>query len=168
MEMEVFTGVVLLDNQARVYLIKEEDKNKINEGRWNFPGGSIDEGERLIEAAEREVWEETGYQAKVTSMLGLYQGFKGKKSWLYVVLQAKLKSAKKSRPIDSAVKKGRWFKKEEFLKMRNSAIVNPEMKLVYKAALAGGGLSLKAVKAIRYDRKKISLSILLRKIFKRP
>lgn len=33
MKMEVFTGVVLLDGQKRIYLIKEDDKNMIGQNR---------------------------------------------------------------------------------------------------------------------------------------
>jgi ADP-ribose pyrophosphatase YjhB (NUDIX family) len=40
-------------------------------GRWGLPGGFADHGERLDEAAVREVWEETGVEARVESLIGV-------------------------------------------------------------------------------------------------
>lgn len=151
--MDLFTGVVLLDEKSRVYLIKEDDKHKISLDRWNLPGGSVDAGEGLTRSAERETFEETGYQAKAKSILGCYLGCKGNNSWLYIVLKAVLKDEKRTPPIDVSVKEGRWFDKKEFLGMDNSLMVHPDMKLVYKIALGDKGLGLESVKFINYDER---------------
>jgi ADP-ribose pyrophosphatase YjhB (NUDIX family) len=140
--MEVFTGVVLLDRKKRIFLIREEDKHRIGQGRWNLPGGSIDKGEGIIEAVKREVTEETGYRAEVRSVLAFYEGIKGKKRWFFVVFKA-LAGAKKGETIDPNVKEGRWFEGWEFLRMKQADLVHPDLKLVYRAALDDQGLPLK-------------------------
>lgn len=38
-------------------------------GEWSLPGGSQELAETLFAAAEREVWEETGVQARATAVL---------------------------------------------------------------------------------------------------
>ena len=148
--MDIFVGVVLTDNKDRIYLIKEDDKNKIGKNRWNLPGGSVDTGENLLEAVERETLEETGFRCKVESLLGCYVCKKQTTSWVYVVFSA-ITNIKKQEPTDVEVKKGRWFIKSQFLHMTSENLVHPDMQLVYNIAITDSGGSLDAVKYIDYN-----------------
>lgn len=148
--MDCFVGIVLKDDKDRIFLIKEEDKNKIGKDRWNLPGGSVDLGEGLIEAAERETKEETGYDSKFYSLVGCYKCKNKSKSWSYIVFGA-LVTNHKQKPIDPGIKAGRWFEKEDFLKLKTSDIVHPDMKLVYKIAIENRGLTTDSIKYIDYS-----------------
>ncbi len=58
-------GVVFKDD--RILLVKE-----LSDGGWTLPGGWIDLNEFPRRAAEREVWEELGYQVKAERLIGVY------------------------------------------------------------------------------------------------
>ena len=44
-------------------------------GQWGLPGGKVEFGETLAQAAKREAFEETGVTAQVIGLAGLYEIF---------------------------------------------------------------------------------------------
>ncbi len=42
-------------------------------GEWSIPGGKVQRGEALHEAAVRELFEETGVEAKISGLLAIYE-----------------------------------------------------------------------------------------------
>lgn len=61
------TKCVVTDSTGRVLLSKREDL-----GFWNVPGGRLDSGEPITQAAAREVLEETGVAVEIMHPVGLY------------------------------------------------------------------------------------------------
>lgn len=151
-KIDAFVGVVLLDEQNRIYLIREQDKYRISLGRWNLPGGSVDNSESLVDSAKRETKEETGYDAEISSLIGCYKCKKGNNSWIYTVFKGIIKG-KVNGKTDPGVKEGKWFSKDEFMKLDPSRIVHPDMKLVYEIAVGNKGLGVESVKYIDYDKE---------------
>lgn len=60
-------GIVLRDDSGRVLLEKRSDC-----GLWGLPGGRIEPGESVVEAAIREMKEETGLTVKISRLIGVY------------------------------------------------------------------------------------------------
>ncbi len=59
----VAVGGLVTNEQGQVLLLKSPRYDD-----WEFPGGQVEEGERLPQALEREVYEETGVKAKVNTL----------------------------------------------------------------------------------------------------
>lgn len=60
-------NVVVTNDQGDVLLIKRSDNDN-----WALPGGAIDLGESLTQAAIRETKEETGIDCEITGLVGIY------------------------------------------------------------------------------------------------
>lgn len=52
---------------GRILLIKRDDN-----GLWAMPGGLVEVGETLADAAERELWEEARVRGRATRLLGVW------------------------------------------------------------------------------------------------
>lgn len=62
-------GVVLMDENRKILLQKRTDNNK-----WSIPGGCVDLGEIIEEAAKREVFEETNLVVEDLQLFNVYSG----------------------------------------------------------------------------------------------
>jgi len=66
----VFVVSVSIVNKGKVLIVKE---NKASvRYTWNYPSGRIEYGEDVMDAAHREVREETGYDVRLTATTGIY------------------------------------------------------------------------------------------------
>lgn len=61
--------IALIRKQDGSYLITRRFENVHQGGLWEFPGGKIEEGETLEEAAKREVMEELGIEIELGDQL---------------------------------------------------------------------------------------------------
>jgi ADP-ribose pyrophosphatase YjhB (NUDIX family) len=60
-------NVAILDDRNRLLLTRREDFDT-----WCLPGGGVEVGETLAQAARREAQEETGLQVALTRLVGVY------------------------------------------------------------------------------------------------
>jgi ADP-ribose pyrophosphatase YjhB (NUDIX family) len=66
---KVVTGV-LFTAESKIVLIQRNLEPQI--GKWTFPAGFVDRGEKVEDAAIREVFEETGYIVALDKLIGVY------------------------------------------------------------------------------------------------
>lgn len=59
--------VAVRDDRSRLLLVR-----RVDSGAWELPGGRVDVGESLLEAAVRETVEESGLLVRVTGVVGLF------------------------------------------------------------------------------------------------
>jgi 8-oxo-dGTP diphosphatase len=58
-------------DKGRVLLVKRGHAPL--RGQWSIPGGMLELGESLRQAAQREAWEETGLEVEATDLLGVFE-----------------------------------------------------------------------------------------------
>lgn len=63
-------AVVVSDGNGRIVLVKR--KSEPGKGKWSLPGGFIDDGESAIQAALRELEEETGLKGIVNNFIKIF------------------------------------------------------------------------------------------------
>lgn len=62
-------GAIVLDGNEKILLVKRG--NEPGRGKWSFPGGLVNVGEAVKDAAKREVKEETGLSVKIGDLAGV-------------------------------------------------------------------------------------------------
>ncbi len=81
--------VVVFDERDRCLLLKRSPTSRGNPGRWDFPGGKIDAGESLDDAAKREVLEETGLEIEIGRVLGSAESESPTSRVAYLILEGR-------------------------------------------------------------------------------
>jgi len=65
----VGVGAILVDADGCLFLARRGPLAKNERGRWEFPGGSVEYGETLADALQREIREEFGIEIAVGDLL---------------------------------------------------------------------------------------------------
>jgi mutator protein MutT len=65
----VGVGAMVFNDEGRVFLSQRGPKAKNERGCWEFPGGSVEFGERMAEAIRREFREEYDMQIELVELL---------------------------------------------------------------------------------------------------
>ena len=66
-QVKVGVGVIIVDDDGKILLERRRDN-----GLWGLPGGGIEPGESVVDAATREVKEETNLDVRITGLVGVY------------------------------------------------------------------------------------------------
>ncbi len=69
---KIAVNALVFNGKKEVLLAKRTDN-----GLWCIPGGHVDLGETLAQACVRELREETGLQARVVKLVGVYSDTQG-------------------------------------------------------------------------------------------
>lgn len=63
--------VLLTDKDGKVLILKRSTDSKTNPGKWELPGGKVDQGESFDHALIREVYEETKLKIDLEHVIGV-------------------------------------------------------------------------------------------------
>ena len=62
--------VLLTDQDGKILILKRSTDSKTNPGKWELPGGKVDQGESFDHALIREVYEETNLKISLEHIVG--------------------------------------------------------------------------------------------------
>lgn len=107
LDPKVAVGTVIRDDNERVVLVRRAIEPGY--GLWVFPGGYVDRGEQLIDAARREAREESGLHIRVDRLINVYSY--GGTSPIIVVYAATVLDGELC--TDDECLEARWFRRED-------------------------------------------------------
>ena len=106
----------LIEKNGKYLLVKENQK--ICRGKWNIPAGGVDDNENIIEAAKREIFEETGCSVKINGLLEIINQNLENVDLLLFIFDAEL--VKENLQIDGEeISDIGWFSYEEIVNMKS-------------------------------------------------
>lgn len=116
--------MMAVDQQSRVLLVKQF-RLPAEQDLWELPAGRLDPGESPLEAAKRELREETGYQAKKWTELASFWASPGYVQEKMNVFLAEELTEGQQEPMDDERIEAHWFEREELHAMiRSGEIVD--------------------------------------------
>lgn len=114
--------MMAVDAKKRVLLVRQY-RLPAGKDLWELPAGRLDPGEKPLQAAKRELIEETGYRARRWSKLASFfvsPGYVGERMTIFLATDL---TAGVATPMDDERIETRWFTRKELAAMiRNGKI----------------------------------------------
>jgi ADP-ribose pyrophosphatase len=108
--------MMAVDDNSRILLVRQY-RLPAAKNLWELPAGRLDPGERPLQAAKRELIEETGYRARKWSKLAAFFVSPGYVQERMTIFLATGLTAGEARPMDDERIETRWFARRELEQM---------------------------------------------------
>lgn len=107
----VGVGVMVRNEKGEMLLGLRSPKSRNEAGKWTAPGGCVEFGETVEQAAIRETKEEFGIDVKITRLLKLHnQLLPGEKQhWVNPMFEARLLKGEPKRMEPDKILEIKWF-----------------------------------------------------------
>jgi len=135
-------AVIIREEKILLAYWKEDDK----EG-WTLPGGGLDFAEHPVDGCRREVFEETGYEARIERMLGIdvghwpgevlpdgsVRGFEA----LRLVYEATVIGGELTHEVDGSTTHAAWIPLQDTHKLNRVSMVDTALRLYRERPVDG-------------------------------
>ncbi len=121
--------VMPVDDKNRVLLVKQYRLPSLRY-LWELPAGRVDPGETVLQAARRELGEETGYRARKMQKLAEFwasPGFLAEKMTIYLATGL---TAGEQKPMEDERIETRWFTVAEIDKLMESGKISDAKTMI--------------------------------------
>ncbi|MGC4045040.1 MAG: NUDIX domain-containing protein [Armatimonas sp.] len=116
-DIRLHVSVVLI-RKGRLLLVEEAKPE--NYGKWNLPGGHLEDNETILEGGLREALEETELSVTLTSLLGVYRTHRAG----YQAARFVLRAEAKGEPVaGDQILSVCWFSPDEIASLPDSRCV---------------------------------------------
>ena len=108
--------MLAVDDKKRILLVRQY-RLPARQYLWELPAGKLDEGEKPLQAAKRELIEETGYRARKWKKLISYYpspGFLGEKMTIFLATELREGAAQ---PMEDERNEKQWFDRKKVAAM---------------------------------------------------
>lgn len=132
--------VMPVDARGRILLVRQY-RLPARRFMWELPAGRVDEGETPLQAARRELAEETGYRAKKWKKLAAFfasPGFLAEKMTIYLATEL---VAGASTPMEDERIETRWFTARELDRWIKTGKILDAKTMIGFLRYRGSGLS---------------------------
>ena len=122
----IAVGVLVIDKDKALIIKRGEEPNKF---LWSIPGGLVEIGEELEEAAIREVKEEMGINIKIEKMIGIFNCINRNKNEIkyhYVIIDYIAREFTGSIKTNKEILDFKWMK---FNELHNYELTNTTREL---------------------------------------
>ena len=111
--------MMAVDDRKRILLVRQY-RLPADQYLWELPAGKLDPGEKPLQAAKRELVEETGYKARTWKKLVSFFPSPGYVQEKMTIFLATDLTAGKATPMDDERIEARWFRAKEVGKLIRS------------------------------------------------
>lgn len=139
-------GVVgaIIEKDGKIALVKESARGMVDDGKWSQPAGWIDVGENPVEAAKREVEEETGFTFTPTAILrisslvrrDIAEQLSGTPHAIKIIFTGEINMENK-KELHNDISEVKWFTPEEIDAMDISVLRDIDIKQLVKDYFSG-------------------------------
>jgi ADP-ribose pyrophosphatase len=121
--------MMAVDEKKRILMVRQY-RLPAEKYLWELPAGKVDPGEKPLQAAKRELAEETGYKARMWTKLASFwasPGFVQERMTIYLATDL---TAGAATPMDDERIEARWFTRKEVREMIAAAKIEDAKTMV--------------------------------------
>jgi ADP-ribose pyrophosphatase len=121
--------MMAVDEKKRILLVRQY-RLPAEKYLWELPAGKLDPGEKPLQAAKRELIEETGYRARKWTRLASFFVSPGYVEERMTIFLAEDLTAGEATPMDDERIETRWFTKKEVAGMIESGKIDDAKTMI--------------------------------------